>query len=145
MGLFWKKKVTQVVEPVVPAEPQECSHKYQDFPWYIEGTSNTDAYYNRSYYTIKIIEPYVCVYCGKREDKVLWHIQRYGSEKEGQAIVDELKEKFKDHVRHRAEVEDMINDMKMVDVEHLKYYHLLAGTDDPSTSRPKSVIPKLKL
>ena len=136
MGLFSKKKVTKSVAAVVPTEAPKCSHKYQDFPWYIEGTSNRDVY-DRLYYTVKIIEPYVCIYCGARENKVLWNIQRYGSEKEGQDIVNELREKFKDHVRHRAEVEDMINDMNMVDVEHLKYYHLLAGTDDPSPSRPK--------
>ena len=46
-----------------------------------------------------------------------------------------LEEKFASHLRHKAEIEDMINDMQLVDINYLKYYHMLQGTDDPSTSR----------
>ena len=136
MALFRKSKPTPV-PTFVPSPPIEkkCKHKFQDFPWYIEGITNADGY-GREYYTLTIKEPYVCIYCGERKDKVLWEIQHYGSEKDGMKAIHDLREKFKDHIRHKAEIEDMINDMKLVDVEYLKYYHLLAGTSDPSTSRP---------
>ena len=48
---------------------------------------------------------------------------------------------------HRAEIEDMINDMQLVDPQYLQYYHMLQGTKDPSTSRlyEEEVKPKLKV
>lgn len=140
MGLFKKNKSITDNETT----SQECNHKYQDFPWYIDASSGGNPN-GRQYYRIKIFEPYVCIYCGKRIDKELWNISRYGSEREGDRIIDDLKEKFKGHIRHQAEVEDMINDMQLVDVEHLKYYHMLTGTDDPSTSRTQIDSPQLKL
>lgn len=42
----------------------------------------------------------------------------------------------------------MINDMVLVDPEYLKWYHLLRGQQDPSTSRPQVEFnnkPELKL
>lgn len=140
MGLFKKNKSTTNNE----VTSQECNHKYQDFPWYIDASSG-NSWDGHRYYSIKIFEPYVCIYCGKRIDKELWNISRYGSEREGDRMIDDLKEKFKGHIRHQAEVEDMINDMQLVDAEHLKYYHILTGTEDPSTSRTQANSPQLKL
>ena len=49
--------------------------------------------------------------------------------------LDSVNEQFKDRIKHRAIIEDMINDMKLVDPQYLQYYHMLQGTKDPSTSR----------
>ena len=148
MGFFNRSKNTKMegLEPkAVSPPPKKCNHKFQDFPWYIEGTENDD-FYSRHWYHLMIKEPYVCIYCGERQDKILWEIKRYGSHKEAIQGLDEINEKFKDRIRHRAEIEDMINDMQLVDPQYLQYYHMLQGTKDPSTSRlyEEEVKPKLK-
>ena len=130
-----KKEVPKdFIPPPLSPPPKKCHHKFQDFPWYIEGEEsghgNWDAWYH-----LTIKEPYVCIYCGERQDKVLWEITRYGNHKEAIECLDSLTEQFKDRIKHRAEIEDMINDMKLVDPQYLQYYHMLQGTKDPSTSR----------
>ena len=149
MGFFNRSKNTKTEslepKPVSPP-PKKCNHKFQDFPWYIEG-EESDDFYSRHWYHLTIKEPYVCIYCGERHDKVLWEIKRYGSHKEAIQGLDDINEKFKDHIRHRAEIEDMINDMQLVDPQYLQYYHMFQGTKDPSTSRlyEEEVKPKLKV
>ena len=138
MGLFNRsKKENANAKEYIPTPPQkQCNHKFQDFPWYAEGEEHgNNAYGFDNWYHLTIKEPYVCIYCGERQDKVLWEITRYGSHKEAVEALDDICEKFKDRIRHRAEIEDMINDMKLVDPQYLQYYHMLQGTKDPSTSR----------
>ena len=116
MGLFNKKQTT--------SEPQECQHKYQDFPWYLEWGDST----------VDVIEPYVCIYCGNRINKTLAH---YTGVFRPWEQAEALRKRFDNHVKYKEEVEDMINDMILVDPEYLKYYHLLHAQRDPSTSRPQ--------
>lgn len=150
MGLFNRPKRNSVKHNIpapVPTSPKKCEHKFQDFPWYVEGEeSGNDAYGFSPWYHLAIKEPYVCIYCGERHDKILWEIKRYGSHKEVIQALDEINKEFKDRIRHRAEIEDMINDMQLVDPQYLQYYHMLQGTKDPSTSRlyEEEVKPKLE-
>ena len=150
MGFFNRSKNTKTEDleskPVSPP-PKKCEHKFQDFPWYVEGEESGNTVYNGSpWYHLVIKEPYVCIHCGERHDKILWEMKRYGPHKEAVQALDDISEKFKDHIRHRAEIEDMINDMQLVDPQYLQYYHMLQGTKDPSTSRlyEKEIKPKLK-
>ena len=136
MGFFNRSKKEPakqyVSEPVSPLK--KCQHKFQDFPWYIEGEESNEIS-GAQWYRLTIKEPYVCIYCGERQDKVLWEFTRYGNHKEAIKCLDSVTEQFKDRIKHRAEIEDMINDMKLVDPQYLQYYHMLQGTKDPSTSR----------
>ena len=135
MGFFNRSKKETLKEYIPsPSQPKKCEHKFQDFPWYLEGEEGGHGGWD-TWYHLTIKEPYVCIYCGERQDKVLWKITRYGDHKEALESLDEINEKFKDQIKHRAEIEDMINDMKLVDPQYLQYYHMLQGTKDPSTSR----------
>lgn len=144
MGFFDRSKKERTKQ-YIPA-PKKCEHKFQDFPWYLEGEEENGIYNYNSWYHLVIKEPYVCIYCGERRDKILWEIKRYGSHEEASQILGSINEKFKDRIRHRAEIEDMINDMQLVDPQYLQYYHMLQGTKDPSTSRlyEEEIKPKLK-
>ena len=135
MGFFNRSKKEPVKQYVpAPSPPKKCEHKFQDFPWYIEGEENRNGSWD-AWYRLTIKEPYVCIYCGERQDKVLWEITRYGDHKEAVENLEAINNQFKDRIKHRAEIEDMINDMKLVDPQYLQYYHMLQGTKDPSTSR----------
>lgn len=148
MGFFNRSKKEPAKQYVpAPPPPKKCEHKFQDFPWYIEGEEGSNKFYDfDSWYRLTIKEPYVCIYCGERQDKVLWKMTRYGSHKEAVETLDAISNQFKDRIRHRAEIEDMINDMQLVDPQYLQYYHMLQGTKDPSTSRlyEEEIKPKLK-
>ena len=137
MGLFNRSKKETSKEFIPPplSPPKKCVHKFQDFPWYIEGEESNGISTGAQWYRLTIKEPYVCIYCGERQDKILWEITRYGNHKEAVQTLDVVTEQFKDRIKHRAIVEDMINDMKLVDPQYLQYYHMLQGTKDPSTSR----------
>lgn len=150
MGFFNRSKkepAKQYVPEFAPPPLKKCNHKFQDFPWYIEGEENNGISTGAQWYHLTIKEPYVCIYCGERQDKVLWEITRYGNHKEAVQALDDINERFKDRIRHRAEIEDMINDMQFVDPQYLQYYHMLQGTKDPSTSRlyEEEIKPKLKV
>ena len=132
MGFFTKKK--PVTEPSKPIE-KKCEHKFQDFPWFL----TWDLQYNR--YTVKIIEPYVCIFCGERKDKVLGTYTGT-NRNEGEKLINLLRNRFDNHIKYHEEVEDL------VDPEYLKWYHLLREQQDPSTSRPQAEFnkkPELKL
>jgi len=130
-----KKEVPKEFIPPSLSTPKKCHHKFQDFPWYVEGEESNGICTGAQWYRLTIKEPYVCIYCGERQDKVLWEITRYGDHKEAVECLNSINEQFKDRIKHRAEIEDMINDMKLVDPQYLQYYHMLQGTKDPSTSR----------
>lgn len=103
-------------------EPVECRHKYKDFPWYV------DAHYNYewSFLNIKIVEPYVCVICGHRIDKILKEFGRDAStERKALEILRAVKNDYSEHVKDQAVVEDMINDMQLVDRKFLEVLGLL--------------------
>ena len=109
---FCKQKQVKPVEPV----KIECQHKWRDFPWYITSTYNTSNHY----YHVEVIEPYVCVWCGKRQDKTLQHIEHTGSQKECISVIEALNDTYKDHIRARAFIENDIADMQLVDRDYLR-------------------------
>lgn len=126
---FWGKKQQKKPETIITKEP-ECHHKYRDFPWYIEC-----IIYNNHTFEIKVIEPYVCVWCGHRENKVLQEVFRTGNAKDARQTVADMKETYGDNIQPRALVENDINDMQLVDRDYLRALAFvkpsaLAGMDD---------------
>lgn len=130
MGFFNRSR-EEPAKQYIPAPPlsKKCEHKWQDFPWYLEWGDNT----------VDVIEPYVCIYCKERENKNLCH---YTEVNNIRAFTEELREKFAGHIKYKEEVEDMVNDFKLIDINHLRWYHYLTDTKDPSTSRPTDKIQK---
>lgn len=114
--MFWfKKEKAQEKEEVTRIEIP-CKHKYRDFPWYIESSYDNDYYC----YIIYVKEPYVCVWCGERQDKVLQRIERTGSMEDCIKAIEALKKEYKGYIMRRAIIEDMINDMRLVDRDYLR-------------------------
>lgn len=129
MGLFSRKKKKELpIEPQVPAAPPECQHKWKDFDWYVEWnyfpsmTDNGMIITKRENYgelDIKIKEPYVCVWCKKREDKILRsiHFDKINEQEAKNRFAEICKNP---HVRPREEIEDEIADMEhSIDREYL--------------------------
>lgn len=112
--MFWAKKEKAQEKATRIKIP--CKHKYRDFPWYVEGSYDNDYYH----YKIYVKEPYVCVWCGDRKDKVLQHIERTGSKEDCLKELEALKKEYKSYVMRRAIIEDMINDMQLVDRDYLR-------------------------
>ena len=121
MGLFnWKKKEAQHTIPELSHE-----HTYKDMPWYMK------EYYNgpNEYAGYRIIEPYICIECGKRIDKVLEeasyeHITVEAREK----IYKQVRDKYKKYLKPQAVVEDMINNILLVrDPDHLHMVETMRG------------------
>lgn len=113
---MWFKKKNEPAKPVIPPV---CHHKYRDFDWYY--TAN--HYVDTDAFEIKVVEPYVCVLCHHREDKVLLETKGFGR-KNCAHIINGLKEDYP-KLRVRAEVEDEINDMMMLDPYYLDAYYKL--------------------
>lgn len=140
MGLFSRKRKKDsawddiTTEPLVPMptleEPKECDHKWQDFPWYIEANYFSDT----QVFKCKVVEPYVCVHCKERRDKVLESYTRQFSMEEASDFVTKLQDMLGNKILNRIEVEDKINDFIMVDRDYLRGYHLVHGLKDPSVS-----------
>lgn len=110
MAWFWQKKDTA----------PSCKHKYRDFPWYLEGTVRNNN--DEKTWTVKIIEPYVCVHCGHRKDICLVTYSGYGVDSEKDAVerMKFLEARYPEQLKDRPVVEDMIMDMQLVDREYLE-------------------------
>lgn len=125
MGLFWKKKEQEKSDLKIEfTEPKhECIMK--DFPWYMEtwySSKNKTAGY-------RITEPYLCIECGKRIDKTLETIEWSNiTPEEREGYYKNIRERYKQYLKPRAIVEDMINNVLYVkDPEHLKMIEKLRG------------------
>ena len=115
---FWnRKKIETTVNPNKDMlygpdlKKPVCAHKYRDFHW-----------------SIRIIEPYVCVWCGDRKNQVLQEIVREGnmaSKSEMVEVTKSLMDTYGDKIRPRAFVEDEINDMQLVDRDYLRALALI--------------------
>lgn len=118
MAWFWQKKETPKI--TVPS----CKHKYRDFPWYLDGTvrSNNEVYSHEKTWTVKIMEPYVCVHCGHRKDICLVTYSGYGADSDKDAVerMRFLEARYPEQLKDRPVVEDMIMDMQLVDREYLE-------------------------
>ena len=125
MGLFSKRKKKQEnTQFEIPEIPHE--HVWKDMPWYMEvGYSGSDK--TASY---QIVEPYICILCGERQNKILekesWtHIDVESREKEYSVV----RKRYRKYLRPRAVVEDMINNILLVkDPDYLDTVELMRGT-----------------
>ena len=129
---FWnRKKIETTVNPNKDMlygpdlKKPVCAHKYRDFHWYIEGEYRAHP---PGMFSIRIIEPYVCVWCGDRKNQVLQEIVREGnmaSKSEMVEVTKSLMDTYGDKIRPRAFVEDEINDMQLVDRDYLRALALI--------------------
>jgi len=121
---FWNRKPKKV-DPKPTSEmiyapdlkSPKCSHKFRDFHWYVEGT----AYAH--HFSMKLIEPYVCVWCGERKNVVLqefYQEQISNPRQEMVSITKSLIDTYGDRIQPRAMVEDEIHDMQLVDRDYLR-------------------------
>lgn len=115
--MFFRKKNETIKEVV----PPECDHKWKDFKWYIRVDRPLDSY------TLKILEPYVCIHCKKRKDIVLFQEQIRGREQVDKRV-EELVSFYKDYLQDIAILEDEINDFQLVDRDYLKIAENLYNT-----------------
>jgi len=126
MGIFSrKKKNTEEENPKLEFEFKH-EHTWKDMPWYMEvlydGAERTASY--------QIIEPYICITCGERQNKVLekesWHnITVEAREK----IYEAIRKRYHKYLRPRAVVEDMINNILLVkDPGRLEMLEKMRGT-----------------
>lgn len=116
--MWFKKKQLKAETEKLPAE-NICNHKFRDFNWYM--LYNYELETNK--YEIKIYEPYVCILCKHREDKLLERITGFGS-KELDKKRDEMFHIYP-KLKGISEVQDEINDMLMVDPYYLDAYYKL--------------------
>lgn len=116
MFSFFKKKI----EP-----PTVCNHKWKDFPWFdVYGRDSlTEQYF------FKIMEPYVCIKCKERQDKILMRFAS-DSEEERDRMLEEYKKKYKGKLLDMPEVEDMVQDEILVDREYLKLLEQFENPND---------------
>ena len=121
---FWnkkKKKEENQQPPIKILSPCERGiHRYKDFDWYIETVVEEHHYTYR--YIVKVVEPYVCIHCGHREDQVLgeWYFPK---KQDAKSMIETLHED--PHIKSVIEVEDAIHDMQLVDREYLAIMHQL--------------------
>ena len=115
MGLFSRKNK----EHPEPAKQPECNHKYIDFGWYVKQMYLPSG---RDGYCVQVCEPYVCVLCKHREDRVLneWRFAYY---KDQQKMVEHLLKD--DRINDGLDIEDKIADMQMLDPYYLDAYYQL--------------------
>lgn len=98
-------------------DPLPCRHKWKDFPWYIEGK----YYIQTRSEVITIIEPYVCIHCKERKNVCLLRAAYDGvTEKEANHLFEENESEYKEYLKPRAVVEDMISDFQLVDRTYLE-------------------------
>ncbi len=127
---FWSRKKQTKPQTPVPnkdiiygpdLKKSTCSHKNRDFHWYLEGS------YDAHKFVINVIEPYVCVWCGHRENRVLQTL-RGTSDNPKQEMIEATKsllDTYGDRIQPRALVEDEINDMQLVDRDYLRALSLV--------------------
>jgi hypothetical protein len=134
---FLKKEYRTDEKSTNDSTPKTCAHSWKDFPWYIKSIYYTDVRELKA----EIYEPYVCIYCRQREDKLLEKFERSNVTREqATTIVNETVEQYKDYIKPRAIVEDMIHDFKLVDPTTLYYYEMLhKSTPKTKFTTPSSI------
>lgn len=122
MGFFRKKAEIAKVEIEIPKSPCEIfGHNWRDFPAYVDFTWDS-----KETSKITIIEPYVCTCCHQRLDKVLLSRSYTGySEERFYDELEEYKKEYKEIIKPKGIVEDMVQDAIMVDRARLKYWDSL--------------------
>lgn len=128
---FWNKKEvrTKVVEkdPVVEIPVPKCIHTWKDFPAYIKERYTGPKQES----VLEVVEPYVCVHCKERKNVTLY------TETETGLTRDEHNEKraywerkYREILKPRIVVEDMINDEIYVDPVKLAIVDKLRSAKD---------------
>ena len=108
-----KQKPNLWIKPM--KHPSACQHKWKDFKWYIDAKWNSDCFRGK----IRIIEPYVCIFCKERKEIVLLE-EGFKSSVSFDKRVKELKIKYDEYLENRVIIEDQINDFQLVDREYLE-------------------------
>lgn len=112
MGWFNRKSKVEEVKRQKPV----CNHKYKDFPWFYEARYNTST----RELTFKVWEPFVCIHCKERINKLLYERNsHYKTYEEADNYVTQFREKYADRMEEEVVVEDMIADMQLVDRDYL--------------------------
>jgi len=137
MGLFSRKrkKEPEIIPIITPAH----EHCWKDLPWYMEteynGMHKTAGY--------QIIEEYICITCGEVKKKVLEeeHWSNITSQEREEAYSD-IHKRYKEYLRPKAVVKDMINDIQLVqDAEKLRLMEKLHSIPHPNVGNAKQNIP----
>ena len=125
-----------------PPKPVECRHHWKDFPWYYEATYYSDSHRLEA----KLIEPYVCIHCKERKNVVLKEHARVNiSYDDANDVIEEWREKYKDHMEDRAIIEDMIHDTQLVDREYLAIVESLANPVSGLEAEMEKLLKSVKL
>ena len=116
---FNKKQRQELQKPV----SEECQHKWMDFPAYIVFKADNSM----QTYEVRIVEPYVCIHCKKRDNITLEC--RQGKTSNATGIMDEIVKEFEQYnfVKPKPVVEDMVTDFQKVDRNYLAWYDYLHG------------------
>lgn len=148
MGLFNRKKKKE--PEVIPVAAPIHNHCWKDLPWYMEteysGSQKTASY--------QIIEEYICVTCGEVKQKVLEeeHWSNITSE-EREKFYSDVRKRYKEYLRPKAVVKDMINDIQLVqDAGKLQMMEKLRNIPHPNVGNAKQniqmktdIVPKIEL
>lgn len=137
MGLFNRKRKKE--PEIIPIITPTHTHVFKDLPWYMEteynGSLRTAGY--------KIIEEYICITCGEVKKKVLEeeHWSNITSQEREEAYRD-IRKRYKEYLRPKAVVKDMINDIQLVqDAEKLQLIEKLHSIPHPNVGNAKQNIP----
>ena len=124
MGLFRRKKQTDAAPAPITIETpcDRDEHLWKDFPPYLHYDN-----LNVNYPVIEIIEPYVCCLCHKRKNVIPEKFQYHHStsKKEFMQEVEHIRDLYKDILKPKAVVEDMVEDHIHLDKLKLKYWEYL--------------------
>ena len=116
-------EVLHIMDPV----DKECSpHKWKDYNWILECDVNEDIV------EYSIVEPYVCVKCGKRKNVKLQTGKISLANRTLEDVIMSLNEIYPE-IKPTAEVQNAINDDIHVDREYLKWDDFLhKGGESPT-------------
>ena len=125
---FWNRKKEKDEQPPMPPP---CRHRWKDFPWYVDAEYFSGA----DRFEFRVYEPYVCIYCKERQDKLIFEFISSISKKEADKYIEDFEEKYDEHLEDRVIIEDMITDMQLVDREYLNIYESLKTLNPDKTPK----------
>ena len=129
---FFKKREA----PVQPV----CTHKWQDFDWYLEWEKISDG---AGLCTAKysIIEPYVCIHCKERMNRVLESRSlSQCTSQQADAFLRDVRRHYP-QIKDRPVVEDEIADMQLVDRNYLRIAGMVMGSTHTVVAAPLLPVP----
>lgn len=111
------------------APPPPCNHKWKDFDPYVEASWDVSSRYagkERGDLHMLLIEPYVCVWCKKRENRVLVQAHWFDiTEDAREAHILHWEDQYGDLIKPKGKVEDKVQDFIMLDPPYLEAYDRL--------------------